>query len=456
MKIAVLLKFFQGELNPFDGAALECALEWGAEVTAVSMAPPSTEEALKNIARLGVRTVLISDPLFVGSDTQATSYVLAKAIERINPDMIFAGRQSMDGDTAQVPPMLAERLGMEIVPGVMEFDRGKTKTRSGVEAVLTGTTVVTFERIRTLRFPSIFSPKGTVEIWNNATLMADEKKCGLQGSPTRVLRSYESTVGRRSCRFFEAADFDALIKEGLSEKVKNEVTPLENRVEKIYYVGNIAEIAQTYAKTAIRLDPCGKSAKAFSDELHSLGAKIVLFESREEYKILAARSAVITGAGICADCVSFRQEKGAFVMTRPALGGNVTADIVSRAEMSFATVRPLEMRDGDIIFSVGRGAIDHLGEIQDLAEKYGARLACTRFVADSGIMPYRYQVGVTGKTVSPRIYVAFGISGAVQHTCAITGAGRILAVNTDKSARIFDYSDFGIVANIEDLFHGKQ
>ncbi len=455
MKIVVLLKFFKGELNPFDGAALECALEWGAEVTAVSMAPPSAEEAMKSIARLGVRAVLISDPLFAGSDTQATSYVLAKALERIHPDMVFAGRQSMDGDTAQVPPMLAERLGMEILPGVMEFDRGSIKTRSGAEAELKSGTVVTFERIRTLRFPSIFSKAGTVEHWSNAMLSADEKKCGLEGSPTRVLRSYESTVGRRDCKFFDAADFDTLIKEGLSEEVKRAVLPLENKVEKIYYVGNIGEIAQTYAKTAIRLEPCGKRAEAFSDELRSLGAKIVLFESREDYRILAARSAVITGAGICADCVSFRRENGAFVMTRPALGGNVTADIVSRAELSFATVRPLENRDGDIIFSVGRGAVDCLDEIQRLAEKYGARLACTRFVADSGIMPYHYQVGVTGKTVSPRIYVAFGVSGAVQHTCAITGAGRILAVNTDKDARIFDYSDFGIVSDIKNLFKEK-
>ena len=70
---------------------------------------------------------------------------------------------------------------------------------------------------------------------------------------------------------------------------------------------------------------------------------------------------------------------------------------------------------------------------------------------DNGIMPYSDQVGITGKTVSPRVYVAFGVSGAVQHTAAISGAATVIAVNTDKNARIFDYSDYGIVADIKDL-----
>ena len=83
-KIVVLLKYFKGELNPFDGAALECALESGAkEITVVTMAPPSALETFKSITRLGVKGVFISDPAFAGSDTQATSYVLAEAITRL-------------------------------------------------------------------------------------------------------------------------------------------------------------------------------------------------------------------------------------------------------------------------------------------------------------------------------------------------------------------------------------
>lgn len=455
MKIVVLLKFFRGELNPFDGAALECALEYGGEITVVSMAPPSAEEPLKNLARLGVRAILISDPAYAGSDTQATSYVLAKAIERLKPDAVFTGRQSMDGDTAQVPPMLAQRLGMKIITGVMEFDRGNVRTRNGAKALLDADTIFTFERIRTLRFPSVFSPRGTVEKWNQADLLLDGRLCGMQGSPTRVVRSYESTVGKRSCQFYNTVDFDALIQNALAKRASAAVQPISRQAECIYYVGDIDDIARQYAKTAIPLDAHGKSAEALSDELRTLNAKIVLFESNEEYKILAAKSAVILGAGLCADCISFREENGSFVMTRPAIGGNVTADIVSTSEVSFATVRPAESRDGDILFSIGRGALPYLDKIRTLADQYGASLTCTRAVADSGILPYQYQVGVTGKTVSPKLYVAFGISGAVQHTSAIAGARTVLAINADKDARIFDYSDYGIVCDIKNFFEEK-
>ena len=71
-------------------------------------------------------------------------------------------------------------------------------------------------------------------------------------------------------------------------------------------------------------------------------------------------------------------------------------------------------------------------------------------------MPYEYQVGLTGKTVSPSVYVAFGISGAVQHTSAISGAGTVIAINKDKDARIFDYSDYGIAADLKNIFKEKQ
>lgn len=452
MKIVVLLKFFRGELNPFDGAALECALEWGADVTAVSMAPPSAKDALENLTRLGVRAVLITDPLFAGSDTLSTGYILAEAIKRLEPDLVFAGRQSIDGDTGQVPPMLSERLGREIIPGVIEFDGGRIQTRSGAEASLPRGAIVTFERIRNLRFPSIFSKKGEVEVWDNTTLRLDGDKCGIKGSPTRVLRSYESTVGRRSCTFSDAGSFDALIKKALSKKTEKTAEDATLKTDEIYYVGDIKKVAERYAERAIPLDASGKTPEMFSRELRSLGARVVLFESVEKLRILAAKTAVLTGAGLCADCVSFRRENGSFIMTRPALGGNVTADIVSDAEMAFATVRPEGKRDGEIVFAIGKGAVPYLPEIRSLAEKYGATLAATRSVVDAGIMPYETQVGLTGKTVAPKVYVALGISGAVQHTSAIAGAGTVIAVNTDKDARIFDYSDYGIADDIKNLF----
>ena len=116
-RIAVCLKYYKGELNPFDGAALECALETGAkEIVALTMSPLSVSDAFQGLTRLGVKCVMVSDPAYAGSDTVATSSVLSEAIKRIDPDLVFCGRQSIDGDTAQVPPMLAERLGFSFKP----------------------------------------------------------------------------------------------------------------------------------------------------------------------------------------------------------------------------------------------------------------------------------------------------------------------------------------------------
>lgn len=142
-------------------------------------------------------------------------------------------------------------------------------------------------------------------------------------------------------------------------------------------------------------------------------------------------------------------------MTRPALGGTVTADIASTSKITFATVRKTR-GDGDgILFAIGRGAASYKGKIRALAQKYGAALAASRAVVDDGEMPYECQLGVTGKIVSPRVYVAFGISGAVQHTAAVSGAGTVIAINTDKNARIFDYSDYGIIEDVNNLLEEK-
>ncbi len=214
-RIVVCLKYFKGELNPFDGAALECALETGAkEIIALTMSPPSVLNAFQSLTRLGVKCVIISDPLYAGSDTQATSLILSEAIKRLSPDLVFCGRQSVDGDTAQVPPMLAQRLGYSMKAKAIEFDESAVTFRNGERFAPIKETVITFEKIRTLRFPSIFSRLGEVELWNNQILGLPPEKCGLNGSPTRVVKSYQSDVGRRYCQFVKKERLDELIQTG--------------------------------------------------------------------------------------------------------------------------------------------------------------------------------------------------------------------------------------------------
>ena len=451
-RVVVLLKYFKGELNPFDGAALECALESGAgEIIAVSMAPMSVLSAFQGVTRLGVKGVLISDSAYAGSDTQATSRILAEALKRLNPDLIFCGRQSVDGDTGQVPPMLAERLNVEIQPRVITFGKNEGTLRGGGTCDFSKKSIVTFEKIRALRFPSIFSKLGKVEIWDNSVLGISKEACGLDGSPTRVKKSYESSVGRRECRFVGVEQLDTLINEGLQKQRSEQPVSNSEKLEEAYFVGNVRAIAESVAKRAIEVVTDGKAAREIAEELQLKQAKTVLWEDCENLKVLASRVAVLTGAGLCADCIAFRVENERLIMTRPALGGNVTADIIATSPMAFATVRTVKKEGADVIFSVGKGGVDEIEQIQALAKKYGAEVCCSRIVADSGKLPYERQVGLTGRTVCPKVYVALGISGAVQHTCAISGAGTVIAVNTDKNARIFDYADYGIIAEVKNV-----
>lgn len=455
-RIVVLLKYFKGELNPFDGAALECALETGSmDIIAVSMAPMSALNAFQSLTRLGIKGVFITDPLYAGSDTQATSFILAEALKRLNPDLIFCGRQSVDGDTAQVPPMMAQRAHFAIKTKVIDFNAEKVILRNGEAFTPQNGTVLTFEKIRTLRFPSIFSKLGEVEIWDNSILQVPQEKCGLKGSPTRVVKSYESSVGRRDCQFVGLESLDVLILQGLQRQRVEDAETISQQLEEIYFVGNVKSVAQRIAKRATELQTQNKSAEEIAKDILEKNVKTVLWEDSERLKVLASQVAVLTGAGLCADCISFRVENKRLIMTRPALGGNVTADIVCESELAFATVRTVKKDGADVIFSVGKGGVGEIETIRQLAKKYGAEVCCSRIIADNGKLSYEKQVGLTGRTVCPKVYVAFGISGAVQHTCAIAGAGTIIAVNIDKQARIFDYADYGIIDDVKNITIGE-
>ena len=115
-----------------------------------------------------------------------------------------------------------------------------------------------------------------------------------------------------------------------------------------------------------------------------------------------------------------------------------------------ATVRCAVPSD-DVIVAGGRGVADQFDAVEAFAKKIGAATCASRPVVDKNLAPYEYQVGLTGKNVSPRVYIAIGISGAVQHTCAIENASVIIAINPDKDAPIFRYADYGIVAAFEDV-----
>ena len=137
-------------------------------------------------------------------------------------------------------------------------------------------------------------------------------------------------------------------------------------------------------------------------------------------------------------------------MYRPALSGSIIAKIVSLTKPAMATVRTTK-QGGDTVVCAGFGANESLDKVKAFAESLNADMAATRKAVDNNILPYPLQVGLTGKTVSPPVYIAIGVSGAVHHIVGMQQAGTVIAINLDKSAPIFEYSDFGIIGSVAEV-----
>jgi len=196
-------------VNPFDTYALEEGVRlrerYDGKVTAVSMGPPQAEEMLREAISLGAdEAILLSDRAFAGSDTLATSCALSRAMNKLQEyDLIICGRQTIDGDTGQVGPELAEWLGMpfvayvsrvgEVTDGHMRVDRMVEDGHEVVEMPLPGVITVVKE-INVPRLPSLRgltrAKKATILIWTAEDLGVDEKMVGLVGSPTTVVKVF--------------------------------------------------------------------------------------------------------------------------------------------------------------------------------------------------------------------------------------------------------------------------
>lgn len=447
MKILVCVKVIKGELNPFDESALECALQLSKDVTVISMGPPSAKDVLLPLTRLGAKVNLISDSLYAGSDTLATSYILSTAVKQLEYDLILCGRQSIDGDTAQVGPMLATMLGIPLITNALSVEikdeKAITKTRIGEESALLPA-LVTVERGYILRFPSIFSKPGTVQVTDNSTLNCDPAKCGLSGSPTRVLKTFENERGKRKCKFISMDELFPLVDELMKqEKTKKQEEYTGKKFKSIWAVGEeVVEKAKEISEEVI-LIPKSDSQKIYEKALEEK-PDVILWNAdlwgRKNAPIVAA----LLQTGLCADCTMLETDGENLIMYRPAQGGNITAKIKCITKPQMATVRT-KQESSDIIVSGGKGVADKLDKLQGFAEKLGAEIGASRGLVDMSKVSYDKQIGLTGKTVSPKIYIAIGISGAVHHTCAIEGAQTVIAINPDKDARIFEYADYGII-----------
>lgn len=457
MKVIVCIKqSVSGEINPFDACAYEAALQIeGAEVTIVSMGPPKSLEFLRGLTRLGAkRAVLLSDSAFAGADTLATSYALSLAIKKLGAELVICGRQTVDGDTGQVGPELAQTCNMALLANAMKIDAGEgavtVTNREGKIMSAEYPALITVERINTLRLPSIRSRVGEVETLTASMLGADLDRCGLRGSPTRVIKSFENQKDRRKCEFIDTSRLKEVINLSLKKEradIKSAVS--EKKLSRVWIVGDKPRaMAQTVSDDIklVDIDMPENMAKLISCEK----PEAVLWASDVESRLTAARVAAILGLGLCADCTSLETDGEVLFMYRPAFSGNVIAKIRSNTKPAMATVRTSTGGDR-IAIGVGMGAREHLDKMSAWAQELGARTVATRLMVDNDYFPYPSQVGLTGAAISPDVYIAVGISGAVHHIAGINTSGTIIAINSDKNASIFDYADYGIVADIKDV-----
>lgn len=196
-------------INPEDKNALEAALtlreQRGGEVVVISMGPPQADDALREALAMGAdRAILLTDRAFAGADTWATATTLGMAIQKLgNYDLIIAGRQAIDGDTAQVGPQLAEYLNIPQITYVRDFQVDDSRVRAqrtledGYEVLETAlpallTLTKDANKPRYPSAPGIISAyrEQTVEHWGATEIDADPEKVGLKGSPTQVKRSF--------------------------------------------------------------------------------------------------------------------------------------------------------------------------------------------------------------------------------------------------------------------------
>lgn len=564
------------EVSSFDLRALAKAIEIrdrvGGEVVVLTMGPPQASKALEECLAMGAdRGVHVCDAALAGSDTLATARALAAALRREPFDLILCGRHSVDAETGQVGPEVAELLDLpqitaartlDVDPAarraraLRETDEGHDRVECALPVLVSATEDLAPEPEATKEQREQAKSK-PIETLGLADLGLAADAVGAAGSPTWVL-GFEAVPSKRLGQVIAADSLEAavdaliaaLLERGLfgewrietSEVPPPPATPVSRsgpgdvwvhaewlgdqlRPVTLELLGAAGRLAARLGSRVTAL-AIGEGAARFVDALGRAGADrvlladgpavatydtdvftavaaeairerrpgIVLLASTNVGRDLAPRIAARLGLGLTGDCLDLElDDEGRLRQMKPAFGGSIVSPILSKTLPEMATVRPgmlaasgapaqgapeverlpmpavtsrvavldhvanatsaTWLDEAEVVVGVGMGigAPENVAAVEPLAAVLGGAICTTRDAVDHGWMERQYQVGFTGRSIAPKLYVAVGIRGAVYHMAGVRRAGLVVAINADPKAPIFKAADFGIVGDYAEV-----
>lgn len=565
------------ELNAYDVLAVNRAVELkqalGGSVAVYTMGPPEARRGLVRCLAMGADDAFhLNDIAFAGADTLATSRALALALAREDYDLILFGNNSVDAETGQVGPEVAELLDIPQVTAVSRLDVANDGTVRAERALENGTEVV--EGALPLLVSVVEgvahdaqAPREAVrdaeerEITELAAAMLaqDVSQFGAAGSPTWVAEVRQIEPSREGRLIQEGAMAEiareavaALAERGALDADGGEAdvsatpgdAPRSGGGPEFWVVAEVDEgglrpvtfemlaaaqpVADALGGRVVAFVIGGEDAADHGGVLGQSGADVVrvasasglstystaaytavlsdaiaerqpfavLLASTPNGRDLAARVSARLDLGLTGDCIGLDVDDAGLAQLKPAFGGNIVAPIYSRTLPNMATVRPgvfsalrpnrtrsvpaellettavpgdrltrlafhaapdddaasLDRAHAVVCIGMGVGGPEHIGELDELRTLLGADLICTRDVVEAGWMPRQRQVGLTGRSIAPRLYVGIGVRGDFNHAVGIQRSGTVLAVNNDRRAAFFrGQADIGVMADWQEF-----